>query len=117
MQGERPQFYGNLHQNTDYSSQQQTSCYRVDTHDGHLQPTVDPTSGLSTLVDHSMPAYKRLISGDFSPQELISLIGAIFTSKDEVRMICNLCGDDAQTFIDVIHEVHSAAFRFRDVAR
>jgi hypothetical protein len=29
-------------------------------------------------------------------------------SKDEVRMVRDLGGDDAQTFIDVIHEVRSA---------
>lgn len=114
--GELPQLSGNLDQNTDYSTQRPASCCRVDIHGTPLPPTVDPTPGVSILVDDSMPAYKRLISSDFSPQELISLIGAIFTSKDEVKMICNLRGDEAQTFIDIIHEVHSAAFHFRDAA-
>ena len=115
--GERPQSCGIIDQNTDRSSPQPAPCYRVDTHDGRLPCIVDPTPGFSTIVDHSMPAYKRLISNAFSPHELIALIGATFTSKDEVRMVCNLHGDDAQTFIDVIHEVHSAAFLFRDAAR
>lgn len=31
-------------------------------------------------------------------------------SKDEVEMVRDLRGDDAQTFIDVIHEVRSVLF-------
>ena len=52
-----------------------------------------------------MPACKRLASRAFSPHEVIPLIEAIFTNQSEVKMIGCLCGDDAQTFIDVIHEV------------
>jgi len=34
-------------------------------------------------------------------------------SQDEVKTIGNLCGDDAQNFIDVIHEVPSPFLHFR----
>ena len=52
-----------------------------------------------------VPAYRRLINHSFSTHDVISLIEAIFTDKEEVRMVRNLCGDAAQTFIDVVHEV------------
>jgi hypothetical protein len=75
------------------------------THNGNL-PLVDyPTPDLSVLVDSGVSACKRLISHDYSPHETISLIEAVFKSKDEINMIGYLRGDDAQTFIDVIHEV------------
>jgi hypothetical protein len=40
------------------------------------------------------------------------LIEAIFTSQDEVKAIGYLRGDNAQTFIDVVHEVrlHAPSF-------
>jgi hypothetical protein len=75
------------------------------THDGNL-PLVDyPTPGPSVLVDSVVSACKRLIIHDYSPHEIISLIEAVFGSRDEINMIGHLRGDDAQTFIDVIHEV------------
>jgi hypothetical protein len=69
----------------------------------------------SNLVNLDAPACKRLISRTFSPQEVTSLIEAIFMSKDEVRMVRDLRGDDAQTFIDVIHEVRSPLFLPRHI--
>jgi len=45
-----------------------------------------------------------LIGRAFSPDELPSLIEAIFSSKEEHDMIHGLLGADAQTFIDIIDE-------------
>jgi len=59
----------------------------------------------SIIVDPDAPACKRLISKAFFPHEVTSLIETIFTSKDQVKMIGDLRGDDAQAFIDVIHKV------------
>lgn len=70
-------------------------------------PWSSPINRHSILVDSSTPAWKRLISYTLLPHEIISLIETIFTSKDEVKAICDLRGDDAQTFINVIHEVRS----------
>lgn len=51
------------------------------------------------------PACRSLISRTFSPHEIISLIEVIFGNQNEIKMIGFLRGDDAQTFIDVIHGV------------
>ena len=59
------------------------------------------------LADFKEPAWKRLITRAFLPHEVTSLIELILRSEGEVKMIGNLCGDDAQTFIEVIHEVPS----------
>ena len=58
------------------------------------------------------PAWKRLASRNFLPNEVIALIQTILMSEGEVKMAGNLCGDDAQTFIDVIHEVLSPVSHF-----
>jgi hypothetical protein len=63
--------------------------------------------GSSNPVGYDSPAWKRLIGCAFLPHEVIALIEAVFTSKDEVKMICDLRGDDAQIFINKIHEVCS----------
>ena len=68
-----------------------------------------PVPELSGLPGLDLPACKRLISGSLSQQQVISLIQAIFTSKDEVAMIRDLRGDDAQAFVDVVNEVHSTS--------
>ena len=68
-------------------------------------PSSRPLFDSSTPVDLGAPACRRLIGQAFSPHEVISLIEAIFTGKDEIRMIRNLRGDAAQTFIDAVHEV------------
>lgn len=64
-----------------------------------------PAPGPSIPVDSDTPAWKRLIGYSLFTHEVNSLIEAIFTSKDEVKLIGDLRGDDAQTFINVIHEV------------
>ena len=56
-------------------------------------------------VDSDTPAWKRLICHPLLPPEVISLINAIFMNRDEVKVVCNLRGDDAQTFIDAMHKV------------
>jgi len=80
-------------------------------------PTADPTPGSSILVDPDVPACRRLTSLAFSPHEVVSLIEETFTSKDEVEMIRDLRGHDAQTFIDVVHEVclHTPSFPGRSL--
>jgi hypothetical protein len=65
----------------------------------------------STLVEVDAPVLKRLIGRTFLPHQTIPLIESIM-SKDGVQMINDLHGDDAQTFIDVIHEVRSTALPF-----
>jgi len=77
-----------------------------------LTPTVYSASDSSNLAGLNDPAWKRLASHAFLPHEVISLIEASLMSQDEVKTIGNLCGDDAQNFIDVIHEVPSPLLYF-----
>ena len=72
-----------------------------------------PIPELSDLLGLGVPAYKRLIGGSLSQEQVISLIKAILTSKDEAAMIRNLRGEDAQAFVDVVNEVRSASSPFR----
>ena len=53
------------------------------------------------------PAFGLLIRRAFNPYELPLLVEAVFSAKDEREIIHYLNGDDAQTFVDVIDEVHS----------
>ena len=78
----------------------------------HLDP---PSGGLKSAdttapADSDTPAWKRLTSRPLPPHDIISLIGMIFTSKPEIKKICDLRGDDAQTFVDRLHEVCLALF-------
>jgi hypothetical protein len=86
----------------------------ADQHDDNLPP-MDPTPGPYIPADSHVPACKRLtsLSHPYFPHEVISLIEAVFKSKDEVKKVDHLRGDDAQTFVDVIHEVclHPLYFR------
>lgn len=52
-----------------------------------------------------VPVWKQLISHPLPTNECVSLIMAIFSDRDELHEVNNLCGDDAQAFIDVIDEV------------
>ncbi|KAF9789392.1 kinase-like domain-containing protein [Thelephora terrestris] len=65
---------------------------------------VFPTPQSSLHLDFDGSACKRLITRAFIQSEVVSLIGEIFTSQDEVKMIGYLLGDDAQTFIDIMDE-------------
>ena len=68
--------------------------------------TYDPKPlSVTHPVDSDTPAWKSLISRPLTPSDVISLIGMIFISKDEVKTVFNLRGNDAQAFVDVIHEV------------
>lgn len=51
------------------------------------------------------PACARLVNRIFNLTELASLIEEIFSSEEEIRMVHCLCADDAQTFVDVMHQV------------
>ena len=55
-------------------------------------------------------ACKRLISCSHSRQQIVQLLEEIFTSKEEVKRIGFLRGDDAQTFIDTLDQVRSVPF-------
>ena len=81
------------------------------TYDGIPLLMAHPAPELSDFLGLDTPACKRLISGgSLSPQQVISLIEAIFTSKDEVAMFRSLHGDDVQAFVDVVNEVRSFVF-------
>ena len=82
-----------------------------------LPPTIfcaTPTVPSSFLYLDA-PAFQRLISRAFNPDELPSLIEAVFSSGDLVKVIHSLSEDDAQTFIDVADEVRSPLFRHREI--
>jgi hypothetical protein len=51
------------------------------------------------------PGWKHLISGSLATHERASMITTIFSNRDEIDTIRNLCGDDAQTIVNVIYEV------------
>ena len=59
------------------------------------------------FLNFDTPACGRLIKRAFAPEELRSLIEVVLSSGDEGDLVRRLRGDDAQTFIDVIDEVHS----------
>ena len=46
-----------------------------------------------------------MISNILAMPERISLIGTIFSDHNQVEMVGNISGDDAQAFIDVIDDV------------
>ncbi|KAF9646904.1 kinase-like protein [Thelephora ganbajun] len=71
--------------------------------DPHLRPAVSEV--LSVLRGTDDPAWKRLISDTLAIHEHISLITIIFSDPNQVKMVGNLSGDDAQAFVDKIDEV------------
>jgi len=98
--------------NTDWSPWLPLS--RDDIHTSNKDLTLAVDSGLDSplLSNVDEPVWKRLASRTFLPHEVVSLVEAALVSEDGVKVIGNLCGDDAQNFIDVIHEVPSPP-RFR----
>lgn len=76
------------------------------------------TDGLRILIQRSWdqearrrpPAWKRLVDHPPVTNECISLIEEIFSDPDETEAVKYLCGDDAQSFVDVIDEVLSHSF-------
>ena len=100
---------------SDISSQEGAGDQHRSTHNGNL-PLTDYLALDSFIpVDFDVPACKRLtsLSHAFFPHEVISLIEVVFKSKDEVKMIGHLRGEDAQIFIDVIHRVRPHPLQFR----
>jgi hypothetical protein len=75
------------------------------TYNGNPLFVAHTAPGSSVLVESDIPAWKRLLSHALLQREAASLIESIVTSKDELKKICDLPGDDAQTLIDTIHEV------------
>jgi len=98
--------------NADHPSQPLLSRDDTHTHHGDLLLTAYPTPDSSILVDLEAPACRRLISHAFSPHEVVTVIEEIFTSRDEVKIVGTFRRDEAQAFIDVIHEVslHTPSF-------
>lgn len=72
-------------------------------------PLHDPPA----LTGPNLPSWKRLICGPPATHERIALIPIILSNQDEVEMVRNLCNDDAQSFIDVIHEARSYTLYLR----
>jgi len=102
----------NVVRSTDRSFQSLKSRDNTRTKNRDLPLIVHPTPDPPTPADRHLSACRRLINRAFSPHEVIPLIGAVFTSRDELQLVGGLRGDDAQTFIDVIHEVrlHTLSF-------
>ena len=69
-------------------------------HDLTLRQYFSLTAGLSYP-----PALKRFISHRPAPHWRIPLITTIFADRNEVEAVKQLCGDDAQTFVDLVDEV------------
>lgn len=62
------------------------------------------------LADHlpvlsDSPTWKSLISDTLAAHERVSLLTMIFSDKDQVKLINDLSGGEAQTFVDKIDEV------------
>ena len=74
--------------------------------------TLHTASNSPTILDSKLSACRRLINHTFSPHETVSLIEGIFTSKAEINIIRDLRGDDAQAFVDVVHEVRPHLFLY-----
>lgn len=51
------------------------------------------------------PAWKLLIKPHLPRDTRASLIVAIFSDRNEVSEVNHLCGEDAQTLVDVVDEV------------
>jgi len=102
--------------NTDRSPRPPLSRDDTRTRNEDLTPAVGSALDLPLLANVDEPAWKRLASRAFLPHGVVSLIETILMSEDEVKMIGNLSGDDAQNFVDVIHEVFSPLLRFGGMA-
>lgn len=64
------------------------------------------------LYRSGIPAWKYLIGRPLGLDERISLISDIFSDHDETREVRRLCGDDAQSFVDLVDEVFPCSFPF-----
>ena len=61
--------------------------------------------GLTGSLFSGRSAWNRFITCPLTKPERISLIAAIFSDRDEIEAVGNLCGNDAQSFIDAADEV------------
>ena len=59
------------------------------------------------LTYSGVPVWKRIVELPAASDKQISLIKAMFSDHDEVEEAKNLGGDDAQSFIEAMDEVHS----------
>ena len=57
-----------------------------------------------------VPTWKLLISHTLTMNERISLITTIVLDHNQVEMVRNLSGDDAQTFVDMLDEASFCTF-------
>ena len=76
----------------------------------HATPTA-----LSFFLYFETPAFQRLISRAFNPDELPTLIEMVFSSDDQAEVIRSLSEDSTQNFIDVTDEVRSPPFHHREI--
>ena len=53
-----------------------------------------------------------MTSDTLTVEERVSLIVKIFSDRDQVEMVKNLCGDDAQTFVDMMDEASFGPLSF-----
>jgi hypothetical protein len=76
------------------------------TEDIHIPPpATQGPSNPNTIDCLNPPAWKQLANHTLTMHEHISLVTAIFSDHNEVQMVRSLCGEDAQTFVDMITEV------------
>jgi len=61
--------------------------------------------GLIAFLCSDLPAWKQLTSSTLETHKRIPLVRTVFSDSEEVEIVGHLCGDDAQTFVDVIDEV------------
>lgn len=57
------------------------------------------------LLCSDLPAWKQLTSSNLATHKRIPLVRTVFSDREEVKIVGHLCGDDAQTFVDMIDEV------------
>ena len=50
--------------------------------------------------------WKQLIDRSFTTDERASIIEDLFSDRDEIEALKDLSGSDAQSFIDMVDEVH-----------
>jgi hypothetical protein len=54
-----------------------------------------------------IPKWKCLIDRPLTPNERISLINEIFSDRNEIEVVRNLRGRNAQSFVNALHEVRT----------
>ena len=71
---------------------------------GLVQNTNLPLDPPTTIGSHEK-ILRRLVSRNFLQDELCSLLGTVFSSKESTNTVLCLPGDDAQVVIDILDEV------------